>query len=183
MSDHTIVVFWVIKTYLYSSSVYSCHLFLISFASVKFLPFLFFIVPILVWNVPLISPIFLKRCLVFPMLLISLYFFALFVEKGFVISLCYSLELCIQLGISFPFSLLFASLLSSAICKALLDNYFAFLCFFCLGCFWSLPPVQHYEPLSIVLQAICLPDLIPCIYSSPPWYNHKGFDLGCTWMA
>ena len=32
---------WVIKTFLYSSSVYSCHLFLISSASVTSLPFLF----------------------------------------------------------------------------------------------------------------------------------------------
>ena len=29
MSDHTITVVWVIKTFLYSSSVYYCHLFLI----------------------------------------------------------------------------------------------------------------------------------------------------------
>ena len=32
---------------------------------------------------------------------------------------------------------------------------------FSLGWFCSLPPVQYYEPLSIVLQALCLPDLIP----------------------
>ena len=37
------------------SSVYSCHLFLISSASVRSLSFLSFIVPILAWNVPLIS--------------------------------------------------------------------------------------------------------------------------------
>ena len=34
-----------------------------------------------------------------------------------------------------------------------------------------------------VLQALCLPGLIPWIYSSPPWYNHKGFDLCHTWRA
>ena len=60
------MVIWVIKTFLYSSSVCSCHLFLISFASVRSIPFLSFIVPILAWIVPLISPIFLKRSLVFP---------------------------------------------------------------------------------------------------------------------
>ena len=32
---------------------------------------------------------------------------------------------------------------------------------FSLGWFWSLPPVQCCESLSIVLQALCLPDLIP----------------------
>ena len=34
MSDHTIVVIWIIRILLYSSSVYTCHLFLISSASV-----------------------------------------------------------------------------------------------------------------------------------------------------
>ena len=43
---------------------------------------------------------------------------------------------------------------------------------------WSLPPSQCYKPLSIVLQALSLPDLIPWIYSLPPLYNNKGFDLG-----
>ena len=39
--------------------------------------------------------------------------------------------------------------------------------------FWSLPPVQCHEPLSIVLQAQCLSDLISWIYLSPPVYNHN----------
>ena len=54
-----------------SPSVYSCHLFLISYASVRSTPFLSFIVPIFAWNVPLVSLIFLKRPLVFPILLFS----------------------------------------------------------------------------------------------------------------
>ena len=49
--------------------MYSCHLFLICSASVRYLPFLSFILPILTWNIPLISPVFLKRSLVFPILL------------------------------------------------------------------------------------------------------------------
>ena len=36
--------------------------------------------------------------------IVFLDFFALFVEEGLFISLCSSLELCIQLGISYPFS-------------------------------------------------------------------------------
>ena len=81
---------WVIKPWwfpgswrssLYSSSVYYCHLFLISSASVKSLPFLSFIEPIFSWNVPLVSLIFLKRSLVFPILFL-LYW------------LCQSLWLC-----------------------------------------------------------------------------------------
>ena len=74
------------RSYLYSS-VYFCHLFLISSASLRSLPFLPFIVPIFAWNVPLVSLIFLKRALV--------------------LSPCYSLELCIQMGIFFLFSFAF----------------------------------------------------------------------------
>ena len=70
---------WVIHSYDYLghedlflySSVYSCHLFLMSFTSVRFLQFLCFIAPIFAWNVPLVSLIFLKRSLVFHILLFS----------------------------------------------------------------------------------------------------------------
>ena len=58
-------------SFLYSSSVYSCYLFLVSSTSVRSIPFLSFIVPIFAWNVPLLSLIFLKRALVFPILLFS----------------------------------------------------------------------------------------------------------------
>ena len=54
------------RSFLYSSSVYSCHLFLTSSASVRSIPFLSFIEPIFTWYVPLLSLIFLKRSLVFP---------------------------------------------------------------------------------------------------------------------
>ena len=47
---------------------------------------------------------------------IFLYFFALITEEVFLISPCYSLELCIQMLISFLFS--FAFLLFTAIRKA-----------------------------------------------------------------
>ena len=53
-------------------------------------------------------------------------------EEGFLISSCYSLELCIQMLLSFS-PLLFASLLFTAICKASLDSHFAFLHFFSMG--------------------------------------------------
>ena len=39
--------------------------------------------------------------------IVFLYFFALITEEGFPISPCYSLELCIQMGISFLFSFAF----------------------------------------------------------------------------
>ena len=65
--------------------------------------------------------------------IVFLYFFALITEEGFLISPCYSLELCIQMGISFLFSFALASLLFTAICKASSDSHFAFLDFFFLG--------------------------------------------------
>ena len=60
-----------LRSFLYSFSTYSLHLFLLSSASTRCLPLLSFIVPIFWWNIPLISPIFLKRSLVFPLLLFS----------------------------------------------------------------------------------------------------------------
>ena len=65
--------------------------------------------------------------------IVFLYFFALITEEGILISPCYSLKLCIQMGVSFLFPLPLASLLFSAICKDLLDNHFAFLHYFFLG--------------------------------------------------
>ena len=59
------------RSFLYSTSVYSCHLFLISSVSVRSRTCLSSIEPILAWNVPLLSLIFLKRSLVFPILLFS----------------------------------------------------------------------------------------------------------------
>ena len=51
------------------SSVYSWHLFLISSASVRSIPFWSFIEPIFSWYIPLVSLILLKISLVFPILL------------------------------------------------------------------------------------------------------------------
>ena len=59
------------RSFLYSSSVYSCHLFLISSASVRSISFLSFIDPIFAWNIPLVSLIFLKWTLLFAILLFS----------------------------------------------------------------------------------------------------------------
>ena len=65
--------------------------------------------------------------------IVFLYFFALFTQEGFLISPCYSLELCIQM-VYLSFSPLpFASILFSAICKASSENHFTFFHFFFLG--------------------------------------------------
>ena len=89
-------------SFLYNSSVYSCYLFLISSVSVKSIPFLSFIVPIFLKYYLGVSNFHeeissLSRSIVF------LYFFVLITEEAFLIFLCYSLELCIQKGISFLF--------------------------------------------------------------------------------
>ena len=156
--------------------MYSCHLFLIPSPSIRSLPFLSFIVPIFAWHVPLISPIFLKRSLVFPLLLFSSISLHCSLKKDFfslLAILCNSAFNWVGPSLS---PLPFASL-SSVVFKDSSDNLFAFLHFFFFGWFWSLSPVQYYELLSLILQALCLPDLIPWIYLPPPLYNHKGFDL------
>ena len=121
------------RSFLYSSSVYSCHLFLISSASVRSVPFLSFIVPVFVWNVPLVSLIFLKRSLVFPILLfysVSLHWSQRKAFLSLLAILGNSAFKWVYLSFS-PFPL--ASLLFSATCKASSDSHFAFLPFFFLG--------------------------------------------------
>ena len=156
---------------------------------------------ILTWSVPLVSPIFLKRSLIFPILLFH-YFFPLFTSTSFHCSLKTFLSHLDILGFIWVYISLYIFLI-------FLHSYryiFPFLpCFsllffpqlfvkapqitillscisFSLGWFWSLPPIQCYKSLSIVIQALSLPDLSPCI-QSPPLYSHKGFDLGYTWMV
>ena len=111
----------------------SCHLFLISSASVRSLPFLSFIEPIFAWNVPLVFLIFLKRPLVFPILLFSSISLHWALRKAF-LSLLAILWNSAFKWVYLSFShLLFASLLFTAICKASSDSHFAFLHFFFLG--------------------------------------------------
>ena len=65
--------------------------------------------------------------------IVFLYFFTLITDGSFLTFPRYSLELCIQMDISFLFSFAFTSLLVIAICKESSDNYFAFLDIFFLG--------------------------------------------------
>ena len=181
------------RSFLYSSSVYSCHLFLISSASAKvgsqdtWSNRQEHTISVLYWahlcmKCSLGISNFLEEISSLSHSVVSLYFFTRIPEEGFLISPCDSLELCIQMGISFLFSLPLASLLFSAICNASSDNYFSFLHFFFLG--------------MVLITASCtmlwtcihsssgtLSDLIPWIYFSLPLYDHKGFDLGHTWIV
>ena len=74
---------WSWRSFLYSSSVYYCHLLLIFSASVRSILFLSFIEPIFAWNIPLASLIFLKRSLVFPILLFFCIFLHWSLRKSF----------------------------------------------------------------------------------------------------
>ena len=150
-----------LRHFWYSSSVYSCHLFLISSASVRYLLFLSFIMVILSWNVPLIAPIFLKRFLSLSRSIVFLYFCASFLSL--------LVHLCIQLGgYMFPFFYCFLLLFSPQLfIKPPHTTTLPSCMSFCLGWFGSLPPIQHIIP-STVFQALSLWNLIPWIYSSPP---------------
>ena len=121
------------RSFLYSSSVHSCHLFLISSASVRFIPFLSFIEPIFAWNVPLVSLLFLKKSLVFPILLFSSISLHWSLRKAFLSLLAILWNSAFKRAYPYFSPLLFASLLFTAICKASSDTHFAFLHFFFLG--------------------------------------------------
>ena len=121
------------RSFLDSSSVYVCHLFLILSASLRSIPFLSVVEPTFTWNVPLVSLIFLKRSLVFPILLfssISLHWSL----KNTYLSLLALLWNSVFKWVYLSFSPLpFTSLLFTAIFKAYSDNHFAFLHVFFLG--------------------------------------------------
>ena len=179
-----IIPLWLsgsLRSFLYSSSVYSCHLFLTPSVFVRSLPFLPFIVPIFTWNVPLGSLIFLKRSLVFLFSYFSLFlcidhwggpsyssllFFGTLYSDGYI----FPFLLCL--------SLLFFSQLNF---KASSDNHFAFVHFFFLGMILITASCTT-SWTSIHSSSGTLSNLIPWIYLSLPLYNRKGFGLGYTSM-
>ena len=141
-----------LRTFLYSSYIYSCHLFLISSASVRSLAFLSFIVPILALNVPLIAPIFLRRSLVSSSLLFSFFFFFCIVNlrRPSYLSLLFS-GILHPVRYIFPFiSCLSCLFFSQLFVRPPQTTTWPFCICFSLGWFWSLHPVQCCEPLSIV---------------------------------
>ena len=173
---------WSWRSFLYRSSVYSCHLFLISSASVRSIPFLSFIEPIFASNVPLVSLIFLKRSSLSHSV-VFLYFFCIDLwGRLSYLSLLFS-ETLHSYAYIFPFLLCFSLLFFSQLFERPPQRAILLFCIsFPWGWSWSLSPVQCHEPHSIVHQALCLSDLVPQIYFSFPLYNHKGFDLGHTWI-
>ena len=111
--------------------------------------------------------LFLKEISSLSHTIVFLYFFALITEEGFLISHCYSLELCIK-GVYFSFSSLpFTSFLFSAICKASSDNHFAFLHLFFLGMVLIIA-FCTMSRTSVHSSSGTLSDLIPWISLSLP---------------
>ena len=147
------------RSFLYSSSVYSCHLFLISSASVRSIPFLSFFEPIFAWNVPLVSLIFLKRSLIFPVLLFSSVSLHWSLKKAFLSVLAILWNSAFK-WVYLSFSpLLFASLFT-VICKASSDSHFAFLHFFFLGMV-SIPVSCTVSRTSVCSSSGTLSDVVP----------------------
>ena len=176
MYDHTSAAIQVIKIFLHCFSVYPCHLFLISAASVRSIWFLSFIMPILHEMFPWISN-FLEEISSLPHLLFSSISLHCSLMKAF-LSLTAILWNCAFRWVYLSFSLYpFTFLLYSAICKTSSENHFAFLHFFFLGM------VLITVSCKMLHWAVCPSNLIPWIYLSLPLYNHKGFDLGHTWMS
>ena len=166
-------------SFLYSSSVYSCYLLNFS-TSVRSIP------SVLYWahlcmKCSLDISDFLEEISSLSHSIVFLYFFALISEEGFLISSCYSLELCIQMLISFLFSFAFCFFSFTAICKASPDSHFTFLHFFVLGMVLITAPCTIWT--SIHASSDTLSDLTPWIYFWLPLYNRKGFDLGHTLMV
>ena len=133
MSGSRLVItpLWSWRSFLYSS-LYSCQLFLKSSASVRSIKFLSFILPIFAWNTPLVSLIFLKRSLV-SLSNVYLYFFALITEKNFLIYPCYSLDFCIQMGMSYLFSFAFCFSSFLSYLSGLLRESFCLFAYVFLG--------------------------------------------------
>ena len=117
------------RSFLYSSSVYSCHLFLISSASVRSIQLLSFVGAIFAWNVPLVSLIFLKRSLVFSILLFSSVSLHWSLRKAFLPLLAILWNSAFTWEYLSFSPLPFTSCLFSAICKASSGSHFCLLAF------------------------------------------------------
>ena len=142
------------RCFLYSSSVYSCHLFLISSVSVRSIPFLSFIIPIFAWKVPLVSLIFLKRSLVFPIIFFSSISLHWLLRKPFLSLLAILWNFAFK-WYTFPFLLcLYLLFFSHLFVRPCQTTILPFCLSFSWGWSWSLPPIQCHEPPSIVLQAL-----------------------------
>ena len=156
--------------------MYSCLLFWKSSASVRSIPFLSFIRPIFAWNVPLVSLVFLKRSLVFPILLFPSTSLHWSPRKTFLSLLVIPWNSAFRwLYLSFsPLPLTF--LLFIGLCKTSSENHFAFLHFFFLGMVLITSSCTMSQT-SIHSSSGTVSYRIPWIYLSLLLYNGNEFDL------
>ena len=170
-------LFGWLRPFLYSPSMYTCLLFINSSASVWSLSFLSFIMPSLHENFYLQFN--WRDLYSFPFCCFPLFLCIDHWGRLSYLSLLFSRTVN-SLGFIFPFLL---SLLFLAICKASSDSHFVFLHFFFFGLILVTISYTMLRTSVIVLQTLCLSDLIPWIYLSSLLYNQKGFDLGHTWVV
>src|SRR5574337_580902 len=133
MSDHTIVIIWVVKIFFVQ---FFCVflpplLNIFCFCYVRTISVLYRAHLCMKYSLGISN--FLEDISSLSNSVVFLYFFALLAEEGFLISSCYSLELCIQMLISSLCSFAFCFSSFTAICKASPDSHFAFLHFFSMG--------------------------------------------------
>ena len=92
---------------------------------------------------------------------VSLYFFALIAEEGFLISSCYFLELCIQMLISFLFSFAFFFFSNKNLFNLILFFNFTILYWFCLISTWI-----HHSYMCSTSWTLLPPRTFPLGHSS-----------------
>ena len=159
MSDHTIMIMWVMKNFFVLFFCVFLPSLLIYSASVRSMPTVLYRAH-LCMKCSLGISNFLEEISSFSHSIVFLYCFALIAEEGFLISPCYSLELCIQMLISFLFSFAF-HFFSQLFVRPPQTAILLFCISFPWGWSLSLSPVQCHEPQSIVHQALYVSDLGP----------------------
>ena len=137
--------------------------------------------PILSWNVPLTFLLFLKRSLVFPILLFSSILCTVHLRRPSCFSLLFSAILH-SVDYMFPFLpwllfLFFPRLFVKPPQTTLLPSYISFS----LGWFWPLSSVQCYNLVHNFSSTLSTRFNHLHLFVSP-LYTHKGFDLGHTWI-
>ena len=141
--------------------MYSFHLLLIFSVSTRSLLFLSFIMPIFGQNIPLIFPAFQKRYLVFSLLLSSSSFMHCSLKKAFLSLHAILWDSAFNWAYLSLFPCLLLLFFSHLFVKPPPTSILPCCISFSWGSFWLFPPVQCYNPLSIVLQTLCLSNLIP----------------------
>ena len=168
------------RSFLYSSAVSSCHLFSISSASVRSIPFCPLLCPSLHEMFPWNISNFLDEISSFPFCYVPLFLCTDHRGRLSYLSLLF-FETLHSNGYIVPI-LCLSPLPSSAICKASSDNHFAFLHFFFLVMVLITASCTMSQT-SVHSSSGTLSNLVPWICLSLPLYNYKGFDLGHTWMV